>query len=160
MKTQSSLPVTQGSRNMMSPFDMLQDRIDRIFDDFSTGFRMMPSVFGNGDLDLTPSLDLHETDKAMFVDAELPGVDEKDIDISVADDMLTISGEKKSEFERKEGDRYRFERSFGRFSRSVTLPFKIDADKVEAKFDRGVLKLTIPKPAGAQQQMRKIAIKH
>lgn len=168
MKTRNSLPVTQGtSRNMMSPFDVLQDRIDRMFDDFSTGFRMpsmfgdrMPSMFGDGDFAVMPSLDMHESDNQVMLSAELPGVDEKDIDISVADDMLTISGEKKSAFERKEGDRYRSERSYGRFSRSVSLPFKIDADKVEAKFDKGVLKLTIPKPAEAQQQMRKIPIKH
>jgi len=143
----------------MSPFDMLQDRIDRMFDDFSSGFRM-PSMLGDGDFDLTPSLDMHETDKAVMIEAELPGVDEKDIDISVADQMLTISGEKKSEFEHKEADRYRSERSYGRFSRSVTLPFKINPDKVEARFDRGVLKLSIPKPAEAQHQMRKIPIKH
>jgi HSP20 family protein len=103
---------------------------------------------------------MRETDNQVLLNAELPGVDEKDIDISVADDILTISGEKKSEFERKEGDRYRSERSYGRFSRSVSLPFSIDADKVEARFDRGVLKLTIPKPADAQKQMRKIPIRH
>lgn len=159
MKTQTSLPATQGNKRMMSPFDVLQDRIDQMFEDFSVGFRM-PSVFGNGGFDLTPSLDLHETDKQVLINAELPGVDEKDIDISVADDVLTISGEKKTEFEHKEGDRYRSERSYGRFSRSVSLPFKINPDKVEAKFDKGVLKLTIPKPAEAQQQTRKIAIKH
>lgn len=160
MKTRNSLPVTQGNnRNMMSPFDVLQDRIDRMFEDFSTGFRM-PSMFGDGDFAVMPSLDMHESDNQVMLSAELPGVDEKDIEISVADDMLTISGEKKSEFERKEGDRYRSERSYGRFSRSVSLPFKIEADKVEAKFNRGVLKLAIPKPAEARQQMRKIPIKH
>lgn len=159
MKIQSSLPATQGNRNLTNPFDVLQDRIDRMFEDFTTGFRL-PSVFGNGDFGLNPSLDLHETDKQVMVSAELPGVDEKDIDISVADDMLTISGEKKSEFEHREGDRYRSERSYGKFSRSVTLPFKINPDKVEARFDKGVLKLTIPKPAEALQQMRKIPIKH
>jgi HSP20 family protein len=167
MKTRSSLPATQGTNRNMSPFDMLQDRIDRMFEDFSSGFGMpsafgssVPSIFGDGDFAVTPTLDMHETDNQVMLHAELPGVDEKDIDISVADDMLTISGEKKHEFERKEGDRYRSERSYGRFSRSVSLPFRIDADKVEAKFDRGVLKLTIPKPAEAQQQMKKIQIKH
>jgi HSP20 family protein len=169
MKTRNSLPATQGNnRNVISPFDLLQDRIDRMFDDFSTGFRMpsafgssMPSMFGgDSDFAVTPSLDMHESDNQVMLTAELPGVDEKDIDISVSDDMLTISGEKKHEFERKEGDRYRSERSYGKFARSVSLPFKIDADKVEAKFDRGVLKLTIPKPAEAQQQMKKIQIKH
>ena len=170
MKTRNSLPTTQGNRNVMSPFDVLQDRIDRMFEDFSTGFRMpsmfstampsMPSVFGNGGLDLMPSLELHETDGQITVTAELPGMDEKDIDISVADQMLTISGEKKSEFEERKGESYRSERSYGRFSRSISLPFDIDANKVEAKYDKGVLKLTIPKPAEAKAKTKKIAIKH
>lgn len=170
MKTRNTLPMTQGNRNTMSPFDVLQDRIDRMFEDFSSGFRMpsllstswpsMPSVFGDGGFDVVPSLDLHETDGQITISAELPGMEEKDIDISVADDMLTISGEKKSEYEHKEGDRYRSECSYGKFSRSISLPFDIDAAKVVAKYDKGVLKLTIPKPAAAMQKTKKIAIKH
>jgi HSP20 family protein len=157
MKMHNTLPASMGGRNVTSPFDALQSRIDRMFDEFSAGFRM-PSMFGDGDFELAPALDWHETDGQITVSAELPGVDEKDIDISVADQMLTISGEKKAEFERKEGDHYRTERSYGRFSRSISLPFAINADKVEAKFDKGVLKLSIPKPAEAQQ--RKVPIKH
>lgn len=170
MKARNSLPATQGNRNVVSPFDVLQNRIDRMFEDFSSNFRMpsllsapwptMPSVFGDGGFDVVPSLDLHETDDSITVAAELPGVEEKDIDISVADQMLTISGEKKSEYEHKEGDRYRSERSYGKFSRSISLPFDIDANKVEAKYDKGVLTLTIPKPAEAKMKTRKIAIKH
>lgn len=169
MKTRNSLPATQGNANV-SPFDVLQDRIDRMFEDFSLGFRMpsmlsapwpsMPSVFGDGGFELVPSLDLHETDGQITVTAELPGMDEKDIDISVADQMLTISGEKKSEFEEKKGEHYRSERSYGKFSRSISLPFDIDAKRVDAKYDKGVLKLTIPKPAEAKAKTQKIAIKH
>ena len=159
MKTQNSLPATRGHRDMSSPFDVLQDRIDRMFEDFSVGFRM-PAMFHGGDFELSPSLDVHETDGSVTVTVEVPGVDEKDIDVSVADQMLTISGEKKSEFEHKEGDRYRSERSYGKFSRSISLPFAIDPDKVEAKYDKGVLKLTIVKPAEAQLLARKIPIKH
>lgn len=159
MKTQSSLPVRRGRGELSSPFDMLQNRIDRMFEDFSAGFGM-PAMFGNGDFAVSPFLDVHETDGMVTISAEVPGVDEKDIDISVVDKMLTISGEKKEEFERKEGDRYRSERSYGRFSRSISLPFDIDANKVEAKYDRGVLKLSIPKPPEAQRQPRRIAIKH
>ena len=107
-----------------------------------------------------PSMEMHEADGKVMISAELPGVDEKDVDISVKEDMLTISGEKKSEREFKEGEGYRTERSYGRFSRSVSLPFTIDPDSVEARFDRGVLKLTIPKPPEAQQQVKKIQIKH
>src|SRR5690606_7161427 len=108
----------------------------------------------------TPSLDMHEADGKIMISAELPGVDERDIEISVHEDMLTISGEKKSEFEDREGDAYRSERSYGRFSRTLRLPFQVDADKVEARYDKGVLKLTIEKPAGAMEQAKKIPIQH
>jgi HSP20 family protein len=147
---------------MRNPFDLLQRQIDRIFDDFSTGSRM-PDLFSDSSssgLDLLPSVDVHETDNALMVTAELPGVDEKDVEITVADQMLTISGEKKSEREDKRGGTYRSERSYGMFSRTINLPFDIDPDKVEAKFDRGVLTLTIPKPANARSNVKKIPIKH
>ncbi|HEY0920462.1 Hsp20/alpha crystallin family protein [Devosia sp.] len=170
MKARNTLPTTQGNRTAMSPFDVLQDRIDRMFEDFSSGFRMpsllsnwpsMPMTeMGNGGFDLVPSLDLHETDGEIIISAELPGMEERDIDISVADDVLTISGEKKSAHEQKEGERYRSERSYGRFSRSIGLPFDIDAGKVMARYDKGVLTLTVPKPVEAKQKTKKIAIRH
>src|SRR5690606_7548238 len=129
------------------------------FSEFGNGFGFpksfwedgmrMPAVWGDGKV--MPSLEMHEANGKVTISAELPGVDEKDIDVSVDDQLLTISGEKKSEVEHKDGDRYRSERSYGKFSRSVTLPFAIDPDKVEARFDKGVLKLTIDKPAEAQQ---------
>ena len=153
-----NLPATRRElRGQLTPFDMLQDRIDRMFDDFSSGFAM-PRLAGDG-FDLSPSLDLHEEDGKVMVHAELPGVDEKDIDISADDDILTISGEKKSEFEDKQNG-YRSERMYGRFSRSVRLPFTIDPAKVEARYDRGVLKLDIARPANAEQRPKKIEIRH
>lgn len=170
MKSQDNLPSTRSEgRQVWAPFDELHDRIDRIFSDFSRGFGM-PDLWGDGGRmgtsmwggngRLMPSMEMHEADGKVMISAELPGVDEKDIDISVQDDMLTISGEKKSEVEHKEGAGHRTERSYGRFSRSVSLPFAIDPDKVEARFDKGVLKLTIPRPAEAQQHVKKIPIKH
>ena len=168
MRNQQNLPSTRSSegRSLLAPFDELHDRIDRIFNDFSRGFGM-PDLLGNGGRmgqfmgggQLMPSMEMHEADGKVMISAELPGVDEKDVDISVKDDMLTISGEKKSEKEFKEGEGYRTERSYGSFSRSVSLPFHIDPDAVEARFERGVLKLTIPKPPEAQQQVKKIQIK-
>lgn len=155
-----NLPTTRnGQRGMLTPFDLLQQRIDSMFEDFTTGFGM-PRMFDDGGMALSPALDMHEADGKVMISAELPGVDEKNIDISVDDQMLTISGEKKSEVEHKDGDRYRSERSYGRFSRSVSLPFAIDPDKVEARFDKGVLKLAIERPADAAQKPRKIPIKH
>lgn len=159
-RSSSQLP-TQGGGGR-NPLDLLQRQIDRIFDDFSTGFRV-PDLFSDlssSGSDLMPSIDVNETDDALMITAELPGVDEKDVDITVSDQMLTISGEKKSEREDKRGGGYRRERSYGMFSRTINLPFDIDPDKVEAKFDRGVLTLTIPKPASAKQNVKKIPIKH
>lgn len=152
---------------MGDPLEALHSHIDRIFSDFSRGIgfprgfwddgaRLPFGWVGNG----TPSLDMHEADGKIMISAELPGVDERDIEISVHEDMLTISGEKKSEFEDREGEAYRSERSYGRFSRTLRLPFQVDADKVEARYDKGVLKLTIEKPAGAMEQAKKIPIRH
>jgi HSP20 family protein len=170
MKSQGNLPSTRSEgRSVWEPFDELHDRIDRIFSDFSRGFGM-PDLWGDGDRmgggmwgrggQLNPSMEMHEENGKVMLFAELPGVDEKDIDISVQDDMLTISGEKKAEVEHKEGEGHRTERTYGKFSRSVSLPFDIDADHVEARFDKGVLKLTIPRPADAQPNVKKIQIKH
>lgn len=160
MKVHSSLPATLGeNRNLWSPFDMLQDQVDRLFDDFSRGMRL-PDMLRGEEFGLNPLIDVDESDTQILINCELPGVDEKDIDISVNDQILTISGEKKSEFERKEGGRFRTERSYGKFSRAMSLPFSVDPNKVEAKFDRGVLKLTIQKPAEARMSAHKIPIKH
>ncbi len=160
MKTLSNVPATRRDNGgQLSPFDALQSQIDRVFNDFTRGFGMPRSLWGDEGMPF-PSLDMHEEGNKVMLAAELPGVDDKDIDISVDGQMLTISGEKKSEFESHEGQGYRSERTYGSFSRSVSLPFDIDPDKVEARFDRGVLKLSIEKPAGAQQSIRKIPIKH
>jgi HSP20 family protein len=153
------LPSIRNGQRGISPFDLLQERMDRMFEELSGGFGM-PRLAGEGGFDINPSLDVHEADGKLMITAELPGVDEKDIDVTVNDQMLTISGEKKSESEHKEGGFLRSERSYGRFSRSVSLPYPIDPDKVQATYDRGVLKLTIEKPPEAQQRMRKIPISH
>lgn len=168
MAKKENVPATASeARGMVNPFDVLQSRIDRMFSDFNSTFGMpkafwddgfrMPAVWGGKPM---PSLEMHDADGKVTVTAELPGVEEKDIDVSVDDDMLTISGEKKSEFEEKEGEGYRSERSYGKFSRSVSLGFTIDPAKVEARFEQGVLKLTIAKPAGAAAKAKKIPIKH
>ena len=106
-----------------------------------------------------PELDVRENTNAIIVEAELPGVDEKDVTVTLANGMLTIKGEKKHEKEEK-GENYHFtERSFGSFERSVRLPDTIDEAKVEAKFDKGVLKVTAAKKPEAVKAERKIEIK-
>ena len=148
-----------GELSPRSSFDMLQQQIDRLFDDFTTGWRM-PGLIQGSDFGLMPSMDMHEEDNRMVVTAELPGVDEKDVDIEAQGQMLTISGEKRSMIDDTKGSQRHSERMYGRFSRTVTLPFDIDPSKVDARFDKGVLTLSINKPAEAQTRQRKIPIKH
>jgi HSP20 family protein len=103
-----------------------------------------------------PAMDLVEADDHFLLKADLPGVAEEDVAIEVRDNALTISGERKAEHERRERGWYRVERSFGRFSRSLSLPEGVDPDSISASFDRGVLSVTIPKPE--QRKPRRIQI--
>jgi HSP20 family protein len=140
----------------LMPFDRLRREIDQVFSDFGkTGIGYTPSL---DDADFMPSAELHDNGKETTIRVELPGVDQKDVSIEVTDDTIEISGEKKSETQAKDGDRYRTERSFGAFYRAFELPYMIDAGKVVAKFDKGVLTVRIPKPANAQPETKKIAI--
>jgi HSP20 family protein len=97
-----------------------------------------------------PAMDLVETDDHLILRGDLPGMTEDDIDIEIKDNVLTVSGERKSDHEEKGEGFHRVERSFGSFSRSLTLPQGIDADQVEANFDKGVLEVRVPKPAEAK----------
>jgi len=156
---ESKLPAKTPASRVANPFDRLQHQIDRVFSDFSSGMRW-PEIFAGADVDVLPSTEVHHGDKAVTITCELPGVAEDEIDIAVADDTVTISGEKKSETEHKNGDYFRTERAYGSFCRSVSLPFDIDADAVKAKFKDGVLSLTIPKPAETKTNSRKVTIQH
>src|SRR5215212_3242019 len=93
-----------------------------------------------------PSMDLVEADDHFLLKADLPGLGEEDVNIEIRDNALTISGERKAEHETRERGWLRVERSFGRFSRSLTLPEGIDPDAITAEFERGVLSITVPKP--------------
>ena len=133
-----------------TPFHLLQNEIDRVFDSFTnwrTGF----------DVAFTPSMEVSETDKAIEITTELPGLEEKDIEISVADDILTIRGEKKAEKEEKKKNYRLYERSYGAFERALALPHGVTADDVKASLDKGVLKITLPKPAASEAQKVKIS---
>ena len=100
-----------------------------------------------------------ETDNAVEVTADIPGVDAKDIDVQLKDGVLTIKGEKKVEKDEKQKDYHVVERSYGMFERSFTVPAEVDAAKVDASFDKGVLKVTMPKLPAAQSKVQKIAVK-
>jgi HSP20 family protein len=138
------------------PFAHMHREIDRLFH----------NVVGEGRGDseggammMVPDIDVSETDGELEITAELPGIDEKDVDVSLDNGRLTIKGEKKAEKEEKQKDYHLMERSYGAFSRSIVLPFEVDADKVTADFSKGVLKITLPKPAEVKDKTRKIAIK-
>jgi len=106
-----------------------------------------------------PRVDIVETEKDIKVSAEIPGMDEKDIRVQLNGDVLTISGEKSSEHEEKEGQYHRMERTYGSFRRDLQLPTDVDGDKVEAVFSRGVLTITLPKPTETLSKVKKIEVK-
>jgi HSP20 family protein len=110
---------------------------------------------------LSPKIDVAESKDAIDVTAELPGVDEKDVDVTLADGILTVRGEKKTGRDEQDKDKnwHVVERSYGSFSRTIPLPFDPDPAKVEAKFDKGVLHVHLPKPAEVAKKQQKIEIK-
>jgi len=158
MNLKSLIPVgrQRGVARTENPFVSLQNEIDRLFDDFTRGF---PSLsMGNGGMTaMVPTMDVAETDKEIEITAELPGLEEKDVQINVADNILTIRGEKKAEKEQKDKNYRMVERSYGAFERSLELPEGVNADAIKASIDKGVLKVTVPKPAPAQ--VKKIEVK-
>lgn len=149
----SLIPIGR-DRSVASPFMSLQREIDRLFEDFSRGF---PTIAGNGAIALMPSMDVTETDKEIEITAELPGLEEKDVQINIADNILTIRGEKKAEKEQKDKNYRLVERSYGSFERTLELPEGVNADAIKANISKGLLKVTVPKPAPAQA--KKIEVK-
>jgi HSP20 family protein len=139
--------------------------MDRLFDRFGfPSFRRMFDVepFWNYESSVgiaVPAVDVTEDENAYKISAELPGMSEKDIDVTVSGDVLVIKGEKRQEREQKEKNRYLSERSYGAFQRSFSLPDGVDRDKIGAEFSKGVLTLTLPKTAEAQKQQKKIEVK-
>ena len=137
------------------PLLSLHREVNRLFDDVFRGFGM-PSLSGFGREIGWPRVEFGETDKEIRVTAELPGLDEKDVEITVEDDVLTLRGEKRSETEDK--DRGYSERSYGRFERHISLPRGIEQDKGNASFKNGVLAIALPKSAASIESRRTIPI--
>jgi HSP20 family protein len=142
------------------PLLSFRREVDRMFDDFFSGFsrRAAGSSFGSWAAP-TPSIDLKENDKEVVVTAELPGLEDKDFEVTVSGDLLTLKGEKKAEHEHRDGDAYYMERRFGSFSRSVRLPFEVKDEKVDARYEKGVLTIRVPKPADMQRPARRIEVR-
>lgn len=141
------------SRNGGSLASLFHD-IEKIFEDFS---RHAPFL---GEVGIpSPKFDVCENIDGIEVTAELPGVDGKDVDIVLTNDLLTIRGEKKVERDEKKANWHLTERSYGSFSRTIALPYEPEPAKVEATFDKGVLHVRMPKPAEIAKKERKITIK-
>src|SRR5512135_1131995 len=130
-------------RELLPEISRLRREMDRLFEDF-----FAPRAWFGGrpwEAEWSPAVDVSETPEAVTVKAEVPGLDPKDIDISLVGDVLTIKGEKKSEREEKKENYHLVERSYGSFSRSLRLPAAVDIDQIDAKYDKGVLTITCPK---------------
>ena len=148
----------------VDPFTAMRREMDRMFDNFLTRSGSMlaaggsdgGSIFANAGL---ASLEVKDGEKQMTISAELPGMDEKDVDVRINGDLLTIEGEKKEESEKKEGECTYSERRYGKFVRTIRLPFPAGDQKVEASFDKGVLNIVIEKPAEQQTAAKHIEIK-
>jgi len=133
-----------------------QSEIEGFFDEFARRRKLATS---NEFDQFNPSIDIAETNDAIDLTAELPGCEPKDVDISVTGQNLTIRGEKKAEAEKKDKNWHMVERAYGAFSRTIPLAFSPDPNKVEASFDKGVLKVHVVKPPEAKNETKKIAIK-
>ncbi|WP_163268925.1 Hsp20/alpha crystallin family protein [Chelativorans alearense] len=174
-ETATKLPIKNEKKSAptseahWSPFEALHREIDHLFDNFHpSGWRRSPrpSLF---DLEIewprpvtwgvAPAMDLVEKDGAYEISAELPGLDEKNIEIKLSNGTLTIKGEKTEEKEEREKEYYLSERRFGSFHRSFGVPKGVDADKIDAKFAKGVLTVTLPKSAEAKKSEKKISVK-
>jgi len=151
------------------PFESLRREVDRLFDDFSGG--MWRSPFGRSFFDIepfrraetafgaVPAVDVTQTDKGYEITAELPGMEEKDVEVKLSNGILTIKGEKRDDKEEKQKGYYMRERSFGSFERSFQVPEDVDTNKVSASFKKGVLTIMLPKSAEVQKAEKKIEIK-
>ena len=141
-----------------NPFHVLQRDINRVFesfwDRFDDSFGGLERKLGRG----APRVDVAETDNAVEVTAELPGMDEKDIEVSLTDDVLSIKGEKKAERQETKKGYYVSERSYGSFYRAIPLPPGVATDDAKAEFKKGVLTITLPKTAEAQAKVKKVPV--
>jgi len=161
MKSENWLPALWGERSDSSdPFASMRRQMEELFQDFGGPLRRgKPGPSGL----LTPRMDVSETDNELRITAELPGVQQKDISVTLTGGVLTIAGEKRSEQEAKSGDKeptwHRVERTYGSFQRSMTVPYDIDPSKVDAKFKDGILTVSLPKPAEVRAQSKQIQIK-
>jgi len=175
-EAETKVPVTTESKPAASltamqawrPLKSLRREVDRLFEDFTMNPFRLPFRRPAFDIEpfwqaeswiAAPAVDLVEQEKAFELTAELPGLDEKNVEVKVVNGVLTIKGEKQEDKEEKNKDFHMRERRFGTFERALRIPDTIDADKIEASFKKGVLTVTLPKIAEAQKPVKKIEVK-
>jgi len=155
-----SQPRQELRRSFDGPFNALSRRMHRLFDELLPGFELAPFASGSAALEsFIPRMNVTEDEKEICITAELPGMDEKDIELTLSNDRLTIKGEKKEEVEEKDKDHYRMERSYGSFERWLPLPEHVDQDKIQAHFKNGLLKISLPKTPESQKTHKRIEVK-
>lgn len=169
VKTEKNAPAAPRQENWTAPFESLRREIDRLFEDFHAFDFRLPSsrslfvrdlpALRNIAWPVAPAMDLVEKANGFEITAELPGIDEKNVDIKLANNVLTIKGEKQEEKEEKEKDYYLSERRYGSFQRSFQVPEGVDADKIDASFSKGILTVKLPKTAEAQKAEKKITVR-
>jgi HSP20 family protein len=169
VKTEGKREQSTAVAQAWHPFETLHREIDRLFDDVGRGFWRNPFRRSAFDIEPfwqremkfigAPAVDIVEKDNAYEIMADLPGMDEKNIEVKLANGNLTIKGEKKAEREEKQKDYYLQERRFGSFERTFGIPEGVDADKIEAAFKKGVLTITLPKKPDAQKPEKRIDVK-
>jgi HSP20 family protein len=155
-KDEARTPATRYGE-WMHPFFSFRQEMDRLMEDFFGRFETQP--LARRVETFTPHMDVVDSEKEIKVSAELPGMDEKDIEVSITREALTIRGEKKEEKEEQGKDYYRSERSFGSFTRTIPLPVDIETEKATASFKKGVLTVKLPKTKQTIEETKKITIK-
>ena len=170
VKTETKEAAPPEKAREWRPFESMRREIDRLFDETERGF-FWRYPFGGSAFDVepfwrrpvvrgtAPAVDITEKEKEYEVTAELPGMDESNIEVKLSNGTLTIKGEKNEEKEEKKKDYYLSERRFGSFQRSFQVPEGVDADKIEASFKKGLLTVTLPKSAEALKKEKKIAVR-
>ena len=134
----------------------IREEMNRLFDDFFSGWSERRRGLLEGEW--APTIDVAETENDVVVTAELPGIEQDKVDITITDDILTLKGEKQEEQEIKKENYHRIERSYGSFQRSVSLPAGVQSDKAKASYKDGILKITVPKAEEAKPKQIKINV--
>ncbi len=158
MTKKETKDVVRVEPSVLSPFE----EIERFFDEvmrrpFSLFRSFVPRWREEAEV-VSPAVDIYEEGDDLVIKAEIPGINKEDIEVKITNDYLTISGEKKREEKVEKKDYYRYERSYGSFSRTFRLPLDVQTDKAKAKFDKGVLEVRIPKTEEAKKKERKLQI--